>query len=392
MRLAWLHRLLQALLRFERRFDPFFRPAFDALLRPPIAGLVQWLINLRRRDEGLRLAEEKIRPEEEAELDAIIATMRAHLVQDFAPGRMERAGNTKTHALVRAELTIHDNLPEHVRHGLFASPRRYRAWVRFSGPGPHIEPDIDDVGFLSFSVKVMGVDGAKLMDDEAHTQDFLAVCTPTFTTFDLHSNVGLQKWSKRELGIWHFLNPFDPHLGEGIMQGLWTKTQGNPLGEPYYSTVPYLLGEGQAMQYAFRPLVKVAKRVPRLPLRPPDDYLREAMARTLAEGDVDFEMSAQLQTDAYRMPIEHAGVIWPEKLSPRIPVATLRIPRQSFDTPGQLAFARALRFNPWHCLPEHRPLGNQGRARARLYRELAEFRQRGNGEAHVEPTGDEMFD
>ena len=29
-----------ALVHLERRFDPFFRPAFDALLRDPIASLV----------------------------------------------------------------------------------------------------------------------------------------------------------------------------------------------------------------------------------------------------------------------------------------------------------------------------------------------------------------
>ena len=392
MRLAWLHRLLVSLLHLERRFDPLVRPLLDGVLRPPAAALIQWFVNARRPNDGLAIAEERVPPGEEAEIDGIIATMRAHLVQDYPPGGMERAGNTKTHALVRAELIVHDDLPASLRRGLFATPRSYPAWVRFAGPGPHVEPDIEDVGFLSFSMKVMGVDGPKLMDDEAHTQDFLAVCTPTFTSADLHANVSLQKWSKRELGLWYFLNPFDHHVCDGLMQGLWTKTQGNPLGEPYYSTVAYLLGEGQAMQYRFRPLTKVSKRVPRLPLRPPDDYLREAMVRTLAATDVEFELSVQLQTDPHRMPVETAQVIWPEKLSPHVSVATLRIPRQRFDSEAQLAFARVLSFNPWHSLAEHRPLGNLGRARRRIYRELAEFRQHSNREAHVEPTGNELFD
>ena len=46
---------------------------------------------------------------------------------------------------------------------------------------------------------------------------------------------------------------------------------------------PYLLGEGQAMQYSFQP-ADARTRVPRLPLRPPDDYLRDAMVATLANG------------------------------------------------------------------------------------------------------------
>ena len=45
-------------------------------------------------------------------------------------------------------------------------PHTYRAWVRFSGPGPYVTPDIDDVGFMSISIKLMGVPGPKLMDEE----------------------------------------------------------------------------------------------------------------------------------------------------------------------------------------------------------------------------------
>ena len=48
-----------------------------------------------------------------------------------------------------------------------------------------------------------------------------------------------------------------------------------------------------------------------------------------------------------------------------------------------------LRYNPWHSLPEHQPLGNSNRARRRMYRELAMLRQGMNQVSHVEPTGDE---
>jgi hypothetical protein len=146
------------------------------------------------------------------------------------------------------------------------------------------------------------------------------------------------------------------------------------------------------MQYGFWPKTAVYRKVPRLPLRPPDNYLRDNMIRTLDEMDVEFEMRVQLQTDAFLMPIENNAVLWPERLSPRVPVATLRIPRQKFDDPAQFAFTRNLKFNPWHCLSDHRPLGNQSRARKRMYDELATFRQKMNSAIHVEPTGGERFD
>ena len=72
MLLKAFHDAALALTKLERRIDPFFRPAFDALLREPLAAVVQLLINLPRRKEGLRLAEEKLLPGEEAFLDSII--------------------------------------------------------------------------------------------------------------------------------------------------------------------------------------------------------------------------------------------------------------------------------------------------------------------------------
>ena len=69
----------------------------------------------------------------------------------------------------------------------------------------------------------------------------------------------------------------------------------------------------------------------------------------------------------------------------------MRIPKQTFDSPEQLAFARVLSFNPWHSIPEHRPLGNVSRARKRMYGELSRLRQQMNAVEHYEPTGDEAF-
>jgi hypothetical protein len=393
MLLRLLHRIVEFLLHLERRFEqPFLRPAFNYLLREPAARLLTALINLGRSRENVGLAEETPQSGEAEAVQTMIDEMRRHLVEDFPPGGFERAGNTKTHGLVRGELTIADNLPSFLRHGLFATPTTYPCWVRFSGPGPHVEPDIDDVGFVSISVKVMGVEGEKLWDDEKHTQDLLAVCTPTFVTPDVKANARLQYWSRRHLPSFYFLDFRAPHLLDMLMQSLWNETQTNPLGATFYSCVPYLIGERQAMQYSFWPkTAAVHRRIPRLPLRPPDNYLRDNMIRTLDEMDVEFELRVQLQTDAFLMPIENNAVLWPERLSPRLAVATLRIPRQKFDDPAQFAFARNLKFNPWHCLPEHRPLGNQSRARKRMYDELAAFRQKMNAADHIEPTGNEQF-
>ena len=107
---------------------------------------------------------------------------------------------------------------------------------------------------------------------------------------------------------------------------------------------------------------------------------------------MELDVRLQLQTDPHLMPIENAGVLWPERLSPRVSAATLRIPRQKFDSPAQMDFARRLSYNPWHSIAEHRPLGNQSRARRRMYLALSTLRHEMNAVPHFEPTGGEVFD
>jgi hypothetical protein len=374
------------------RFDPFIRPAFDLLLRDAVARGVTALINAGRRNDGFALAEERPIPDEEAHLQSIIDSFTTQMKLLWKPGGFERGGNTKTHGMVRGEFTVHDGLPDQLRRGVFAQPKTYRAWVRFAGPGPYVTPDIEDPGFMSISIKLMGVPGPTLMEEERHTQDFTAVSTPTFVTQDTKANAHLQEWSVKNAQIFHFLNLTRPHVLDLIMQGLWIKTQSSPFEAPYFSCVPYLLGEGQAMQYSVWPTSTKRTPIPRLPFRPPDDYLRDAMVAALATGDVRLDFRVQVQTDPHLMPIENNGVLWPERLSPRVSVATLTLTRQRFDSPAQIAFARRLSYNPWHCIPEHRPLGNQSRARRRMYYELSQLRHRMNEVPHFEPTGDEEFE
>src|SRR2546421_12851103 len=293
---AFLNLLANASISFvhlERRFDPFFRPLFDALLRDPLTSLTTALINMQRPDEHLKIAEEKPLPDEEEYLQSIISSFQTQMRDLWKPGGFERGGNTKTHGIVRGEFIVHDDLAPNLRRGIFAEPRRYRAWVRFSGPGPYVTPDIDDVGFMSMSIKLMGVPGAKLLDNEKYTQDMFGTSVPTFVSPDTRANAHLQHWSLKNAQLFYFFNFQETHVLDGIMNLLWTKTQTSPLESEYFSCVPYLLGEGQAMQYSFRSRLTKRARVPRVPRRPPDNYLRDAMVATLAKQDVEFDILLQ---------------------------------------------------------------------------------------------------
>ena len=112
MFLRLLHRLFEIFLHVMRRFDPFWRPLINYLLRDYAACFLTFLINLQRSRENVGLAEETLQPGEEQDVQTMIDEMRQHLMIDFPPGGFERAGNTKTHGLVQGELVIHDKLPE----------------------------------------------------------------------------------------------------------------------------------------------------------------------------------------------------------------------------------------------------------------------------------------
>jgi hypothetical protein len=289
---------------------------------------------------------------------------------------------------VRGEFQVLANIPAAYKHGVFAQPQSFPCWIRFGGPGPASPPDIEDSGILSIGIKVIGVGGEKLLADEKTTQDFTGISCPTFTTPNIVENLKLQKQIYARTPVFYFLNPFDSHYLDMTMQGIYARMNTSPLEVRYWSCVPYLLGEGQAMKYSVRPC---SNRTTKIPWNPPDDWLRQSLALTLSNADAEFDFMIQLQTDPKRMPIEDASIEWPERLSPFLPVAKIKIPKQEFRSPEQTVFARKLSYNPWHSIAEHRPLGNQNRARLLIYSELSRLRQSMNDEPHIEPTGTEIF-
>ena len=81
--LNWISDLSMRLVQLERRIDPWVRPAFDAVLRDPTARLTTWLINLQRKNDGLKIAEERIPPDEEALTQSIIDTFKAQALNSM---------------------------------------------------------------------------------------------------------------------------------------------------------------------------------------------------------------------------------------------------------------------------------------------------------------------
>jgi hypothetical protein len=114
-------------------------------------------------------------------------------------------------------------------------------------------------------------------------------------------------------------------------------------------------------------------------------FLRQRLKDDLARGEVRFDFLVQFQVDPYKTPVENAAAEWKESVSPYHKVATLILPKQVFDAAEQLQFGENLSMNPWHSLPDHRPIGNVNRMRRHLYEAISRFRHERNNVPVEEP-------
>src|ERR1019366_3470926 len=130
----------------------------------------------------------------------------------------------------------------------------------------------------------------------------------------------------------------------------------------YWSTLPFKLGD-RAVKYTVKP---AAGNGPKDAKPSSEDFLRAAMVEHLTKGKkaAVFELYIIPQTDPVKMPIENPTVRWQ---SDPVPVATLKIEPQTFDTPLRMKECEEASFDPWHALAEHRPLGGVNRARKAVY-------------------------
>ncbi len=333
-----------------------------------------------------QLAQETIAPNEDFYFDDLAKRLQAKIAADYPTGTMRRDAHPKMHGLVKAQFIVEENLPSQLQVGIFKQANSWPCWVRFSNQNATMQDDIKG-DIRGMAIKLMGVPGEKLLPGQAHelTQDFITISTNVFITRTPEEFDDLVKaLTGGVVGmLWFFIS--HPHATINLLRA--SRKFANPLQIQYFSTTPYLFG-ATAVKYSLRPQIK--GQPDQLPLHPTPDFMRAAMKAQLDKEEACFDFLVQLQTDARLMPIEDPSIEWDEKLSPFRKVATLKIPKQEFDSDKQNQFGENLSFTPWHCLPEHRPLGGVNRARKVVYDFISRFRHQKNGVPRQEPTSFEI--
>jgi hypothetical protein len=208
--------------------------------------------------------------------------------KQYSARSARRDAHPKAHGCVKAEIQILETLPDTLAKGLFIPGKTYQAWIRFSnGSGDPTHADIKRDA-RGMAIKVLGVPGKKLLEDEAQatTQDFIMINHPVFFATDPARYLSFMDDANSDHFYRKLLIPFD--LGaKGTRIALETRNSkiSNPLQTRYWSMVPYQLGTGpgrRAVKYSVRACSSVADPMPK---EPGHDFLRDALRNTLQNGD-----------------------------------------------------------------------------------------------------------
>ena len=309
-------------------------------------------------------------------------------------GHAVRSVHAKAHGILAGELEIDAGLPAELAQGLFSSPGRYRVAMRFStNPGDILDDSVSAPRGLA--LKILDVTGERLADSEGeNTQNLILVNAPAFAAPDAKAFLGSLKqlaattdkaeWAKSLLSA--TLRGVESALEAVGGKSAMLSTMGgtpitHPLGDTYYSQVPFLYGDYIA-KFALAPVSPNLTELTgdRVNTSDRPDALREVIRETMIEQGGTWELRVQLNTDLGTMPVEDASVEWDAEQSPYRTVGRITVePQLSLGTDLANQIEEQTFFSPWHGLAAHRPLGSVNRARRQAYEMSAEFRARFNG-------------
>ena len=166
-----------------------------------------------------------------AETDAILASV---LEEQAQKGPDLHQTHPKSHGLVWGEFIVEDNIPESWLVGVFAKKRSYPIWVRLSNASApekrgkfksDLEPDIHGL-----AIKLLEVEGEKVLDDEKYTQDFIFLSHPVFITRTLQQFAFI-KLATVKIPAQKFDFEERNRLNEGLSFSPWhTLPEHEPLG------------------------------------------------------------------------------------------------------------------------------------------------------------------
>jgi hypothetical protein len=329
-------------------------------------------------------------------------------------GQAVRDAHAKGYGLARAEVEILAGTPREYAQGIYATPGRHEALVRFSNGSPHTGADALLGTALGMGLKLFGIEGPTLLEDEpdSGTFDYAMINHPVFFANTVEHYRYIQGLFLRprhapssaeespaaaRAQLHQVLHDFLTGCGQ-LPPEKWAweplfvllGARGKPIVNLLLCTY-WTMGAVRHGDYVAKvrvaPTEASAAGVVRRAIDPvsAEEAFRPALVAELRERPCEFDIQVQLCVDQAKMPVEEPSELWPEALSPFVPVAKLRLPRQDIGGDDNLALQDATSITPWRVTEAHRPLGNIMRARKEVYRQSSILRHQLNGQVRKEP-------
>lgn len=353
---------------------------------------------------------ERVDPHFNDALQTVIERTRQYItgsIQTEGVGRAVRDAHAKGYGLVRAEVEILDGLAPEYAQGIYARPGQHEALIRFSNGSPHAGADARLGNGVGMGLKLFGIDGQTLLEDErdSHTFDYALINAPIFFCNTVEDYLFIQQLflhadeylSRGKQGLHQFLHDWVTGMGTlapedwawdelAALLSLRRLQPVNLLLSTFWTMGAVRHGEYVAKVRA-TPTKESAEQVTRrlLDRTSSQEVFRPTLVAELQEHSAAFDLQVQLCVDLEKMPIEDVTVEWPEQLSPFVTVARIRLPQQDIGGEENLEKMDAISITPWRCTEEHRPLGNIMRARKEVYRQSSLLRHQLNHQVRKEP-------
>jgi hypothetical protein len=355
-------------------------------------------------------------PNFEQSLQTAIEQMKQHMrASPRAEGgdRVVRDAHAKGYGLARGEVEILGGLPAPYAQGIYSRPGRHEALIRFSNGTNHIGADKFLGAGVGIGLKIFGIEGKTLLEDEpdSHTFDYALINYPIFFVNTVEHYIFIQKLfarigtvpppnelpEEKKARLHHFLHEWV--TGEGTLppeQWAWEELAAflqlaqlpwvNLLLSTYWTMGAVRHGDYIA-KLRVAPVKEFADRVVQraLDMTSAQQVFRPALVAELRARPYEFDIQVQLCTDLDHMPVENVTVRWPETLSPFVTVAKLRLPQQDIGGDDNFERMDVTSMAAWRVTEEHRPLGNIMRSRKEAYRQSSILRHQMNHQPRKEP-------
>jgi hypothetical protein len=349
-------------------------------------------------------------PDFEKNLQTVIEATKKYIEESVKGEGLNRAvrdAHAKGYGLARAEVEILGGLAPEYAQGIYARPGRHEALIRFSNGSPHTGADARLGHAVGMGLKIFGIEGQTLLEDEpdSHTFDYALINAPIFFCSTVEHYLFIQQlflsvgeyFSRGKPGVHQFLHDWVTGMGTlepedwawdelGAFLSMKRVQSVNLLLSTYWTMGAVRHGEYMA-KVRVAPAKESAEKVARRHLDPTSatEVFGPALVAELKERPYEFDLQVQLCVDLERMPVEDVTVEWPEALSPFVTVAKVRLPQQDISGDDIQEQMDATSITPWRCTEEHRPLGNIMRARKEVYRQSSILRHELNDQIRREP-------